>query len=250
MAELQAGVAESASVRDRSARLVAPALTELPPRDASALVRSVVERLRTAITFGELPPESRLNQVQLAAQLGVSRMPVRAALTELQAEGLIDPLPGGGAVVRALTKADLQNVYEVRTALESQAVRHVADRDAGEAAPDIDVIFQVLADHAALGGSSDPVALLQLDRRFHMAVLDATGNPVFREALVPIWSRVERAMVGMLTSIPDMFEQAWREHQAIAEALRDGDADLAEARTKAHLQFAAAQLARSMPHSA
>lgn len=220
-----------------------PALSELPPRDTTALVRTVADRLRSAITFGELAPGARLNQVQVANRLGVSRMPVRAAVADLQAEGLLDPMPGGGAVVRALTQRDMQGVYEVRAAIECQAARHVAERVSADGLAEV---FQVLEDHVKLGGSSDPVALLELDRRFHMAVLDATRNPIFRRAIVPIWSIVERAMVGMLVSIPEMFERAWQEHAAIAEALRSGDPELAETRMKTHLEFAATQLARSM----
>lgn len=221
-----------------------PALTQLPPRDATALVRTVRDRLRTAITLGELAPGTRLNQVQVANQLGVSRMPVRTAVADLQAEGLLDPLPGGGAMVRALTQRDMLDVYEVRTALESQAARHVAVRAEG-----LEEVFAVLEEHAGLGGAFDPIRLLELDRRFHMAILDATGNHNFRRAIVPIWSVVERAMVGMLVTIPEMFERAWREHADIAEALRAGDPDQAEARMRDHLEFAVAQLTRSMHES-
>jgi DNA-binding GntR family transcriptional regulator len=220
------------------------ALSALPPRDTTALVRMVRDRLRTAITFGELAPGTRLNQVQVASQLGVSRMPVRYAVADLQAEGLLDPLPSGGAVVRALTQRDMRDVYEVRTALEAQAARHVAERT-----EDLEEIFAVLEDHAALGGTSAPAALLELDRRFHMAILDASGNPSLRRAMLPIWSVVERAMVGMLVTIPEMFVRAWKEHAAIADALRAGDPELAEALMRRHLEFAAAQLAHSMPES-
>jgi DNA-binding GntR family transcriptional regulator len=218
------------------------ALSELPPRDTTALVRMVRDRLRAAITFGEIEPGTRLNQVQVAQQLGVSRMPVRQAVADLQAEGLLDPLPSGGVVVRALTHDDMLGVYEVRAALECQAVRHVADRSSS-----LDAVFAVLDDHAALAGARDPVTLLELDRRFHMAILDSTGNSSFRRAILPTWSVVERAMVGMLVSIPEMFERAWDEHAGIADAIRLGDADLAEARMRNHLEFSAAQLARVMP---
>lgn len=53
-------------------------------------------------------------------------------------------------------------------------------------------------------------------------------------------------MVGMLVNIPEMFERAWREHSSIADALRSGDPELAESRMRTHLEFAAAQLARSI----
>ena len=223
------------------------ALSELPPRDATALVRTVHERLKAAITFGELAPGTRLNQVQVAQQLGVSRMPVRAAVSDLQAEGLLEPLPNGGVRVRELTSADIQAVYEVRIALETEAARHVAT---SEAATGLDEVDDVLREHGELGGSSDPVALLELDRRFHMAILDATGNPGFRRAIGPIWPTVERAMVGLLVSIPEMFESAWMEHHKIAEALRSGDPERAQHQVRAHLESAAERLARTMPDAA
>lgn len=219
------------------------ALSELPPRDATALVRSVRERLKAAITFGELAAGTRLNQVQVAKQLGVSRMPVRAAVSDLQAEGLLDPLPSGGAVVRELTETDMRHVYEVRIALETQAALLAAER---HSATHLDDMKAVLRDHRLLGGSSDPVALLALDRRFHMALLDATGNPNFRRTIIPIWATVERAMVRMLVSIPVMFESAWAEHASIAEALASGDSQLAEDCVRTHLESSVERLARTM----
>jgi DNA-binding GntR family transcriptional regulator len=221
----------------------APVLSALPPRDASALVRTVRDRLRLAITLQELPPGTRLNQVRVAEQLGVSRMPVRTAIADLITEGLLEPLPNGGVAVRALTERDVREVYEVRTALEAQAVRRVARlRPPGG----LEQISAILERHARLGGVNDAAALLELDRDFHMVILDATENMYFRRAMVPIWSIVERAMVGMLRSIPTMFERAWEQHAEIAEALHAGDARLAESRMRSHLEYSAAQLAAVM----
>jgi DNA-binding GntR family transcriptional regulator len=222
------------------------ALSALPPRDASALVRTVRDRLRLAITLQEIPPGTRLNQVQVAAQLGVSRMPVRTAIADLITEGLLEPLRNGGAAVRSLTDRDVREVYEVRTALEAQAVLDVAQRrpPAG-----LEQIAAILDRHARLGGANDAAALLELDREFHMTILDATENAYFRRAMVPIWFVVERAMVGMLRSIPTMFERAWEQHAEIAEALHAGDARLAEARLRSHLEYSVAQLATVMSGS-
>jgi DNA-binding GntR family transcriptional regulator len=217
----------------------ASALRELPPRDTSALVHEVRDRLRLAITFEEIPSGTRLNQVQVANQLGVSRMPVRTAIADLMAEGILEAIPSGGVAVRSLSERDLREVYEVRESLEAQAVRHVAQRRPTQG---LDRISAVLEKHLRLDGANDTVALLALDREFHMAILDATGNAHFRRAMVPIWSVVERAMSRMLRRVPDMSEHAWEQHAAIAEALRAGDVEMAETRLRTHLEYAIGEL--------
>ena len=218
------------------------ALSALPPRDSSALARSVRDRLRLAIVLEELPAGVRLNQVQVAEQLGVSRMPVRVAAADLVVEGLLEPLPTGGVAVKALDVADVEAAYRVREALEAQAVREVAQTrpQAG-----LDRLSEVLEQHAELGGSRDVQQLLELDRAFHWSILEATENPYFSRAMVPMWSVVERAMVGMLRTVPDMFDVAWREHREIAEALTAGDADLAEWRIRSHIRDSAMKFTKS-----
>lgn len=230
----------------RSAPAEVVALQALPPRDSNALARSVRDRLRLAIILEEIPSGTRLNQVHIAEQLGVSRMPVRAAAADLMAEGLLVPIPTGGVAVRALTSQDVHAAYEVREALEAQAARDAAERGSPAA---IDRLFDVLARHERLGGTNDTSVLLELDREFHTAILDATQNPYFARAMVPMWSVVERAMVGMLRTIPDMFELAWRQHRTIAEALRAGDPDLAEAALREHLEHAVSGLSATQVDS-
>jgi DNA-binding GntR family transcriptional regulator len=212
-------------------------LQELPRRDSTALVRQVADRLRTAIIRQDLGAGVRLNQVRLAEQLGVSRMPIRAAIAELTAEGLIETLPTGGARVRSLTPQDLLDVYEVRTGLETQAVRRLAENTSLH----LVAIDDTLSRHRPLVSGYDTHQLLDLDREFHTAVLDATGNPYFKKAMRPVWSIVERAMFGMLR-LSHVADVAWGEHEAIHLALHEGDADLAAELMRSHLQNGAEQL--------
>lgn len=220
------------------------ALGALPPRDTSALARSVRDRLRLAIVLEEIPAGVRLNQVQVAEQLGVSRMPVRVAAADLVIEGLLEPLPAGGVAVRVLSKRDVEAAYEVREALEAQAARDVA-RARPEAG--LTELFAILERHDALGGVNDTGVLLELDRAFHATILDATGNPYFARAMVPMWSVVERAMAGMLRTVPDLFDFAWKQHRDIADALAAGDADLAERLTREHIRDSATKYTKSKP---
>ncbi|PXW25783.1 UNVERIFIED_CONTAM: GntR family transcriptional regulator [Williamsia faeni] len=225
--------------------VVGSVLGQMPPRDTTALVRGVRDRIRLAIILGEIPGGSRLNQVQLAKQLGVSRMPVRTATAELATEGLLEIVPGGGVTVRLLTAKDLRDVYEVRVALESRAVRHVAERQPPWGLARIE---QIVATHKPRVPTYGAAAMLEADRDFHMAILDATENSFFRQAIVPVWSTVERAMVQLL-HMEGVFTRAWDEHERIAAALRAGDPDLAELRIREHLDNAAAELATVLPDS-
>ncbi|MEW2546279.1 GntR family transcriptional regulator [Streptomyces sp. NPDC047002] len=222
-----------------------PVLGELPPRDTTALVRTVRDRLRLAISLEEIPSGTRLNQVAVAKQLGVSRMPVRTAISELVSEGLLEMVPGGGVAVRSLTPDDLLDVYEVREAIESRAVRRVAQLRPAEGLARIE---QVVSTHKPRVTGYGAAELLAADREFHMAVLDATGNEYFRRALVPVWSIVERGMVRSL-HITDVFTGAWDEHEAIAKALLAGDADHGEQLLLHHLRNASSKLAQTMPTS-
>lgn len=212
------------------------ALSALPPRDSNALVRSVRDRLRMAIILEEIPSGARLNQVQVAEQLGVSRMPVRVAAADLVGEGLLEHLPTGGVAVRSLSAQDVADAYKVREALEAQAVREVA---VTRPAAGLKRLFAILRQHEELHGVNDTRTLLELDRAFHGTILDSTDNPFFSRAMVPMWSVVERAMVGMLRTVPDMFDLAWRQHREIAEALATGDADLAERLAREHIRNSA-----------
>jgi DNA-binding GntR family transcriptional regulator len=214
------------------------ALTQLPARDSTTLVRTVRDRLRQAVVREELPAGMRLSQEQLARQLGVSRMPVRAAITELITEGLLEPRATGGVVVRPLSQKDLEDVYEVRQAIESQAVRHVSLHPSPDG---LDHLQQVLREHRDAYTSYTAAQLLEADRAFHMAVLTSTGNEQFMKAVVPLWSVVERAMFRMLT-MPGVADLAWDEHEKIAAAIAKGDADMAEHHLREHLKNAAANL--------
>lgn len=213
-------------------------LGQLPPRDTTALVRSVRDRLRLAIVLGEIESGSRLNQVQLAKQLGVSRMPVRTAVAELVAEGLLELASGGGVVVRLLTVKDVHDVYQIRLALESQAVREVAEKQPTWGLARIE---QLVEQHMPLIATYGPADLLAADRDFHMAILDATNNTYMRRSIQPVWSTVERLMVHFLHS-PGVFRNAWDEHARIVEFLRAGDPDAAESQLRKHLDNARVEL--------
>ena len=214
-------------------------LSALPARDASTVGAEVGRRLRAAITLNEIPPGSRLTQTSLAEQLGVSRMPVRDAISDLVAEGFAEALPTGGAVVTGLSSDDMRAVYAVRAPLEVEATRWVASN------PDADLreIDRILTVRRELGAGG-PQTLWDLDRDFHWAIYNAAGNRFLTAALAPLWSQISRIMFAVHTVL-DYGEVAWSEHAAIADAIRAGDVEEAERVRRAHITHSADMLIES-----
>ncbi|AXH96677.1 GntR family transcriptional regulator [Ornithinimicrobium avium] len=153
---------------------------EEPP----ALGGLVRDRLRDAVMSGEIPPGARLRQVALARTLGVSRMPVRDAISALVAESLLVELPGGGVGVPVLTAADVQSLLSVREVLERHAL-------------------QALVGHARTGGHSPAVvsppaetATADAHVRFHRTLCQAAGDRYLTSALATVWPSLGRLMHG------------------------------------------------------
>ena len=139
----------------------------LPLRDV------VFQTLRQAILRGELKPGERLMEIHLAQKLGVSRTPVREAIRKLELEGLVLMIPRKGAVVAEITVTDLEDVLEVRMALEELAVKLACSKITEEQLNAIRQREEIF--RKSLYGD-DVAACAQADMEFHDAIYAATGN--------------------------------------------------------------------------
>ena len=216
----------------------------------------VYEDLREQILDWTLPPGAPLAEVELASRLGVSRTPLRTALSRLVADGLAVSGAGRGVSVAQVSVRDLHDVFELRTALEGQAARLAAARrdeavfaalvaeldDQGDALP-------VRADAAADAAASLD-AYYDLVRRLDEAIDGASGNRYLVEALRGLRTHVAR-LRRLAQDDPARLAAAAREHRLIAEAVRDGDGDLAAHAVHVHLHASLqAVLARLAPADA
>jgi len=155
----------------------------------AGLIGSVISQLRDMIVAGELRPGERVIELQFAAQLGVSRTPLRIALGELEKEGLLERLPSRGFRVRAYSVDDIADAVEVRGVLEGMAVRLVAERGAsGEVLRSL--TEAVAQGHALLkpamgnpGVRVDGHAWSEINRRFHGILVEAASNRALTSAL-------------------------------------------------------------------
>lgn len=188
-----------------------PAGDERAPKLAS----DVFAKLRHAIATGELRPNERLIEADLADRLKVSRTPVREALHRLAADGLVVSR-GRSWTVYEQSPDEVRWMYECRASLESEAARLAVERAPAEELDEIAGLSQPEA-------GADPVKeLLRLNDPFHEAIIEASGNPVLRELIHR--SRVHYFNSRLALSYTVENALAFHaEHLAMAEALRARD---------------------------
>lgn len=137
-------------------------------RTATAFVE---EQLRVAILSGRLPGGAPLRQEEIAAAFGVSRMPVREALRQLEAQALLDFIPHKGAVVTEISAADAADIYAIRLALELAALERSLPNLTQS---DLERAEELVSE---MDQEQDPSRIGELNRRFHMTLYGAAGQP-------------------------------------------------------------------------
>jgi DNA-binding GntR family transcriptional regulator len=175
---------------------------------------------------------SELQESALAAQLGVSRAPVREALGRLATEGLVVVRPRRGAVVRELSKDDFLEAYQVREALEAMAARLATFRLDTEELTRLEQLTSTMEKHA----EQDEVdAFFEANAAFHAALVDASGNRRLQELyaqLVGQMNRYRRRSLALRGSL----HPAVAEHRAILAALAERDPDRAARLVADHIR--------------
>lgn len=189
------------------------------------------ETLRDEILQWKLAPGTVLGEVEQAARLGVSRTPLREALSRLSAEGLVEAQSGRGLVVSPVHIENVRGLFELREALETAAAALAAERR------DPEVFAELAAEFDGAAGLVRDHALEEyygLVQRFDDAIDASLGNPALVSALRGVRTHLQRIR-RLAQDDPARLERAAAEHRLIAEAIRDGDTDLARHATAVHL---------------
>ena len=198
----------------------------LPLRDV------VFNTLRQAILKGELKPGERLMEIQLANKLGVSRTPVREAIRKLELEGLVLMIPRKGAEVAEITRQDMEDVLEVRTALEELAVKdacdHITDAQLSELKKASNEFKKALLE------GKDLVTCADADMHFHDVILSATNNRRLIQMLNNLSEQMYRYRMEYLMD-ERTHKTLIEEHDAIRRALKKHDKVKAGAAIRVHI---------------
>jgi DNA-binding GntR family transcriptional regulator len=194
----------------------------------------VYRRLKPRIVYGDLAPDTRLIELSIAAEFGVSRTPVREALKRLAAENLVLADPARGMVVHAPDAAEIEDVFVVREALDGLAARLAAHRITPSELARLRIIVDSMREGIATGRREQIVIANQ---RFHDVIYGAAGNAMLERVARDLRDFVRRFSTLPFAS-PDRVGHVLREHEEILAALEKRDPDAAHRASDGHLQAA------------
>jgi len=194
-----------------------PARNDIPP----ALLPGIVATLEEDIVFGHLHPRERLIEEELAARFGASRHTIRQALGELERMGLIERIPNRGALVKAYSQAEVEQLYALRVLLETQAAQQIPLPSPPEP---LAALQEVQARHDAAVEAGNPRAAFRANIAFHRALFAGCGNAFLAGVIEDLAQRAHGIRFASLTD-PRRLAQARAEHHAMLAALESGDRD-------------------------
>ncbi len=194
----------------------------------SEQLREVIEE---EVATGKLMPGSHLDEIELASRFGVSRTPVREALSQLAGEGLVEIRPRRGAVVAQASPQRLVEMFEVMAELEAMCARLAARRISEVEIAALEAAHERCRDAAALRDSD---AYFYANEGFHHAIYRAAHNVFLAEQAFALQRRL-RPYRRLQLRVRHRVQRSFEEHQSIVDAIRDGDAERAASATRTHV---------------
>ncbi len=191
---------------------------------------AVADMLRSQILQGEIAPGTRLMQSEIAERFETSTTPVREALRQLVAEGLLDGDAHRGVTVHETSARELGQIYEVRLALEPIAIAATVE---GITEEEIDVALGLVDQ---MDAEDDPARWIELNGAFHSLLVDSARRPLLGSIVHNLRNLSSLYIAGSLKEQADRRERGNREHRELVESLRSRDVVSAVAAERAHLE--------------
>lgn len=192
----------------------------------------VFNTLRKAILKGELKPGERLMEIALAERLGVSRTPVREAMRKLELEGLVVMIPRRGAQVANITEKDLNDVLEVRIALENLSIENACARMTEE---QLEQLWEAAKIFERTMADGNLVKLAEADVAFHEVIYQSSDNRRLNQVLNNLREQIYRYRVEYLKD-EETRNLLVREHKELYEAIRARDVKKAQEISFHHIE--------------
>jgi DNA-binding GntR family transcriptional regulator len=203
--------------------------------EPNTLSQQVHRNLLGEIVAGRRPSGTVLRETDLAAELNVSRTPIREALRRLAADGLVEIHANKSAIVRSLSAEQITNVYQVREALEGMAAQLAAGRLSPDELARLDRLAQGVEAAGEERGESYREACHRLDVELHRLIAARSANPVLAREIERFHDLVQ-LMRDRIGGEEGALALAHRQHLAILAALAAGDGGLARARMVEHIR--------------
>ena len=199
--------------------------------DKYSLRGRVFNKLRDDILSGKYEDYEELREVAISEEMGVSRTPVREAFRQLELEGLIQIIPNKGAYVTGITEKDVKDIYMIRSLLEGLCARWATKHITHEQMEELEENVYLASFHAQKGHYEQ---LAQLDNRFHDILYEACNSKMLEHQLKEYHQYVLRVRKQTLSNVI-RGKKSNEEHEGIMEAIKAGDADLAEHLANRHM---------------
>jgi DNA-binding GntR family transcriptional regulator len=188
----------------------------------------VLDEIRRKILDGELLPGSMLNESALAADLGVSRLPVREAIRQLESMGFVTSVPRRGVKVAEIDRDEMETVHQIRTSLETLAIRRTMERR-DEAV--MDQLRALLEAGQEAERHADGPTLSRLNGEFHDLLAQGSGSTILHTLLSTVRHQSEYLSGGKQSPM----ELSWEEHAGILRAVIAGQTRQATTLMRRHL---------------
>jgi GntR family transcriptional regulator of gluconate operon len=205
-------------------------LNNIPAINKNTYATEIVTILRKEIISGRIAPGERLMEAELAETLNISRVPIREGIRTLVAEGLLYTEPHHGTFVVELTPKDIEEIYEVRLALECQAAVRLCRTMTEEDKIQLDQYIEAFRNESK---EHDDVALYDLDMRFHETLCRLSGNQRLEKAWSQLGSQLRMCFAVFVQKY--RFEDFPQRHQAIVDALKTRKPEIVTKVLKEHI---------------
>lgn len=196
------------------------------------LSQKVYRILKTGIVKKYLKPGTKLLEVKIAKQMGVSRTPVREAIRELAAEGFVKISPNQGVIVSIASIEDTQEVLQIRSVLEGLAARLATKVINGEEIKELEKYIEQMEYYA---NKDNALAFSKMDVKFHELILNICGNNRLIQIRKNLSDQAHRYRIRSL-SIPGRLKHSLKEHQEIVKALKRKDSEQAGRSSQKHIE--------------
>ncbi|HWI13509.1 MAG TPA: GntR family transcriptional regulator [Burkholderiales bacterium] len=216
---------------------------------AAPLRQQVLDTLRQAIIDGRLAPGARLTERELTEMLGVSRTVVREVLRSLEAEGLVHVIPNKGPVVRELSRAEAEDLYQIRAVLEGLAARLFVQHASSEQVEQLEKALDVVVEAY---DSGDAARVLETKNRFYDVLFAGAGSETLSSMLATLHARIWRWRALGLTHpgrSSDRSQESIAHLRDMLKAISSRDADAAERITRDEANRAAHEVMRLLASS-
>jgi len=202
------------------------------------LVETAAQSLREAILDGRFAPGQRLLEPRLALALGISRGPLREALQVLERDGIVASTPRRGRIVQVIDASTIDEVYSLRTILESFAVERAIAQASEDSLASLDEALDRIREAADAG---DAKAVAERDIEFHAILYDLSGHKLLRRAWQELFAGKLQVWIRVTTGTHTPLSEPYQNHAAIVSAIRARDTGLARSEVIAHVADARAR---------